>query len=69
MCNVQFREGFALTRHMAQPTVNVPKAHIIAAGCIISEAASFARRANIISNGVWGAAPPLIAHCKLLIVN
>ena len=52
MCNVQFREGFALTRYMALRAVNVPKVRII-----------FARRANIIPNGVWGAAPPLIEHC------
>ena len=58
MCNVQFREGFALTRYMALRAVNVPKVRII-----------FARRANIIPNGVWGAAPPIIEHCTLLIVN
>ena len=65
MCNVQFREGFALTRHMAQPTVNVPKAHIIAEGNIISEAASFARQGKHHSRpGEGGALPKLhIAHC------
>ncbi len=36
MCNVQFREGFALTRYMALRAVNVPKALIMRKALIIT---------------------------------
>ena len=47
----------------AQPYIHVPQARIIAAGGIISEAASFARRANIIARGAIPNYPIADRHC------
>ena len=49
-----------IDRVRAEPSLNVPKARIIAAGCIISEAASFARKGKHHSQRCAGNSRPFL---------